>query len=169
VVVEGEGGINNPGQRVAHAPVVRVQDENRKGIAGAAVVFTLPIAGTSGEFSNGSKSLTIMTDHDGMAAAQGLRTNQAPGKLQIYVTVSYRGLRSRNLINQLIVGDARTTHKGNGKLWAVLAVVGAAAAGGAVAATHKGSDAGSPSGSTTAPVPTVISITPGAGTIGPPH
>jgi hypothetical protein len=169
VVVGGEGAVHNPGQRVSQAPAVRVEDENQKPVSGAAVVFTLPIAGPTGEFSNGSKSLTILTDANGMAAAQGLKTNQVAGKLQIYVMASYRGLRSRNLINQLNTGDARDAHKGNGKLWAILAVVGAAAAGGAVVATHKSAGATNTSGASTPAPPAAISITPGTGTISPPR
>src|ERR1035437_4688871 len=67
VVVEGEGAINNVRQRVAREPVVRVEDENHKPIAGAAVVFTLPTEGATGEFSNGGKSLTMITDSQGRA------------------------------------------------------------------------------------------------------
>ena len=62
VVLEGEGATNNVRQRVARDPVVRVEDENHKPIVGAAVVFTLPTEGATGEFANGAKSLTIMTD-----------------------------------------------------------------------------------------------------------
>src|ERR1035437_2705000 len=54
VVVEGEGAINNVRQRAARAPVVRVEEQNHKPIAGAAVAFTLPTGGASGEFSNGA-------------------------------------------------------------------------------------------------------------------
>jgi hypothetical protein len=169
VVVEGEGGTDNPGQRMAQVPTVRVEDENGKPVAGAAVVFTLPIAGTTGEFSNGSKSLTILTDANGMAAAQGLKTNQVPGKLQIYVTAAYRGLRSRNLITRINAGDARAAHKSNGKLWAILVVVGAAAAGGAVVATHKGSSSSNSAGPAAPSVPAAIVINPGTGSINPPH
>src|ERR1700757_4916458 len=68
VVVEGEGVINHIGQRVTHPPVVRVEDENHKPIAGAAVVFTLPTEGATGEFGNGSKNLMVMTDAQGQAA-----------------------------------------------------------------------------------------------------
>src|SRR5215471_7151590 len=137
VVVEGEGAINNARQRVGREPVVKVEDENHRPVAGAAVVFTLPISGTSGEFSNGSKNLTVTTDKDGLAAAHGLKTNQIAGKLQIYVTASYRGLRARTLINQTTTGGSGApSHGGSGKIWLVLAVVGAAAAGGVVVATQ---------------------------------
>lgn len=175
IVVEGEGVVNRLKQRVAHDPVVRVEDDQHRPITGAAVVFTLPVSGATGEFVNGSKTLTVMTDKDGQAVAQGLKTNQVSGKLQIYVTASYRGLRARTLVNQFTMepagsaDTARARKGGSGKTWAILAVLGAAAAaGGAVAATHKGSTPAS-SGTPTAPVPAVISISPGSGSVGAPR
>src|SRR5689334_10715340 len=78
VVVEGEGATNNVRQRVARDPLVRVEDENHKPVAGAAVVFTLPTEGATGEFANGAKSVTVVTDRSGMAAAQGLKLNPFP-------------------------------------------------------------------------------------------
>jgi hypothetical protein len=101
VVVEGEGAINNVRQRVAREPVVRVEDENHKPIAGAAVVFTLPTEGATGEFSNGGKSLTMITDSQGRATAQSLRLNQVAGKMPIHVNASYRGLTARTSIRQI--------------------------------------------------------------------
>jgi hypothetical protein len=165
VVIEGEGAINNVHERVARDPVVRIEDENHHPVAGAAVVFTLPVSGPSGEFSNGSKTLTVVTDAEGTATAHGLKVNQFPGKLQIYVTASYRGLRARTLINQTLQGGpAMQHHGGNGKWIAILAAVGAAAAGGAVLATHKGSTS---SNTPTIPAgPTSIGITPGTPTLG---
>ena len=38
-IVEGEGTLNNIKQRVNREPIVQVEDENHKPIAGAAVVF----------------------------------------------------------------------------------------------------------------------------------
>jgi hypothetical protein len=112
-------------------------------VAGAAVVFALPVSGTSGEFGNGSKTLTVTTDNNGLATAPGLRTNEVPGKLQIYVTASFRGLRARILINQLVQGtpgtkapDLRTSKSGGKWKWVVL---GIAAAGGAGAGVYFGS------------------------------
>ena len=167
VVIEGEGAVHNVRQRAAHDPAVRIEDENHHPVVGAAVVFTLPVSGPGGEFSNGSKSLTIMTDDEGTAVAHGLKLNQTPGKLQIYVTASYRGLRARALINQTLQGgSAAQNHSGSGKgKWvAILAVVGAAAAGGAVAAMHKGSNSATTTVTPTGPTP--IGITPGTPTLG---
>jgi hypothetical protein len=168
VVVEGEGAINNVRQRVAREPVVRVEDENHKPIAGVAVVFTLPTEGATGEFSNGAKSLTMMTDSQGKAAAQGLRLNQIAGKIPIHINASYRGLTARTSITQFSVlppgaKASSSSGGGHGGLIAVLVVLGAAAAGGgAYFATRSNSNS---SGGTPPPTITPIGITPGTGTI----
>jgi hypothetical protein len=160
VVVEGEGAINNVRQRVAREPVVRVEDENHKPIAGAAVVFTLPTEGATGEFSNGAKSLTIMTDSQGRATALSLRMNQVAGKIPIHVNASYRGLTSRTSITQFSVlppgAKASSSKGGHGGLIAVLVVLGA------YFATRNSNSA-----TTVTPPPTVtpIGITAGTGTI----
>src|SRR5260370_38290351 len=166
VVVEGECAINNVAQRTGRESVVRVEDENPKPIVGAAVVFTLPAEGPTGMFSNGGKSLTILTDSEGRAAAQGLRLNQAAGKMPIHVNASYRGLTARTSITQYSVlppGAKASSGGGHGALIAVLVALGAAAAGGgAYLATHKSTSSGT-IGITPPTVP--IGITPGTGTI----
>jgi hypothetical protein len=53
VIVEGEGAINNVKQRVNRDPIVQVEDENHRPIAGAAVIFFLPDRGASGTFEIG--------------------------------------------------------------------------------------------------------------------
>jgi hypothetical protein len=169
VVVEGEGAINPVRQRVARDPSIRVEDEHRKPVAGVAVVFTLPTEGATGEFGNGAKTLTVMTDITGMASAQGLKMNQVAGKVPIHINASYRGLNARSSIMQSSVlppgaKPASSSKGGHGALIAVLVVVGAAAAGGgAYAATRQKQ---TPTASPTPPAgPTPIGITPGTGTI----
>ena len=166
LVVEGEGVTNKAGQRVSHDPVVRVEDDDHRPIAGAAVVFALPVSGTSGEFPNGSKTLTVVTDKNGVAAAHGLRTNEVPGKLQIYTTASYRGLHSQALINQFVEAvpgakpkttEARSSTSGGKVKWILL---GVAAAGGAGAGIYFGRHQ-----ATSSPV----SISTGAVVFGSPH
>src|SRR5690349_9846800 len=171
VVVEGEGAINSIRQRVSRDPVVRVEDENNKPLAGAAVVFTVPTDGATGEFANGSKSVTVTTDDQGLAKAQGLKVNQVGGKLPIHVTASYRGLQSRTTITQFVEvppGAKVSTGGGHGKVIAILAVIGAGAAGGVVYATQRNKSSSSGGGGTPSG-PTPIGITPGTGTIAPPH
>jgi hypothetical protein len=165
VVLEGEGAINNVRQRSTHEPVVQVEDENHRPIAGAGVVFTLPTEGPSGEFG-GSKTLTIMTDSQGRAVAAGLRSNQVAGRLVIRVGASYRGLTTQTTITQFNMQVPGAKGGGSGKTIAILAVIGAAAAGGAVAATHKGSSSTTPTPTPPAPA---IGITAGTVTVGPPR
>jgi hypothetical protein len=171
VVLEGEGVTNSARQRMVREPVVRIEDENHKPIVGGAVVFTLPTEGATGVFSNGSQTLTVITDSDGRAAGKGLRVNQVSGKLPIHVTASYRGLSSRAIvteINEGVPGAKVSVGGGSGKLIAILAIVGAAAGGGAYFATHK--SASSPAGSTIVPAAVAgIGLTPGAGVIIGPH
>jgi hypothetical protein len=141
IVVDGEGATSGTRQRVSRSPVVRIEDDDHRPVADAVVVFALPVSGTSGEFSNGSRSLTVVTDKSGQAAAPGLKTNEIPGKLQIYVTASYRGLRARALINQLVQGPpgatptpptVRSSKSGSKVKWVVLGIVAAGGAGAGV-------------------------------------
>jgi hypothetical protein len=144
VVVEGEGITSGVRQRVARDPVVKVEDDDHQPVNGAAVVFVLPVSGTSGEFANGSKTATVVTDQNGLAAARGLRTNQVPGELQIYVTASYQGLRARTLITQFVeaapgekVAPPELQASKSGGKWKWIAL-GIAAAGGAGAGLYFG-------------------------------
>jgi hypothetical protein len=154
VVVEGEGASSSVRQRVSHDPVVMIEDDDHRPVTGAVVVFALPVSGTSGEFTNGSKNLTIVTDKGGLAAAHGLKTNEVPGKLQIYVTASYHTLRARTLINQQVEGapgsktrspDLQTSKSGGKWKWVLLGVAAAGGAGaGVYFGTHTTSSSTSP-------------------------
>jgi hypothetical protein len=167
VIVEGAGAINNIRQRTAREPIVQVEDENHKPIAGAAVVFLLPDQGASGVFANGSRTLTVMTDNQGRAVAHGFHPNGVQGKLQMRVSASYQGKTASATISQTnAVAAAAGAAAGAGisaKLIVILAIAGAAVAGGVVAATRGGG------GSSSAPVSTPTTITPGTGTVGAPH
>src|SRR6266481_8157557 len=100
VIVEGDGAINNIRQRTAREPIVQVEDENHKPVAGAAVVFLLPNQGASGVFANGARSLTVMTDSQGRAVAHGFHPNGVQGKLQMRVTASHQGKTASTTITQ---------------------------------------------------------------------
>jgi hypothetical protein len=169
LVVEGEGQINNIRQRTAREPVVQVEDENHKPVAGAIVVFTTPSSGASGTFAGGVHTLTVTTDDTGRAVARGLQPNGAKGQYQIRVNASHRGQTASTNINQtnaiLTATGAVATSAGHGKLIAILGVVGAAAAGGIVYGVKQGGG-GTPTPSTI-PGPTTISA--GSGTVGAPR
>ena len=142
IVVEGEGATNSIRQRVTKDPVVKVEDDDHRPVTGAAVVFVLPVSGTSGEFVNGSKTLSVVTDQDGLATARGLRTNQIPGTLQIYVTASFHGLRARTTITQMVeappgaapatISPRSHSHSGGKWKWVLLGVAAGAGAGAGV-------------------------------------
>lgn len=169
-IIDGEGAINNTRLRTARDLAVQVDDENKQPVAGAAVVFTLPSVGAGGAFPNGQHSTTVTTDQQGRAVARRFQPNTATGKMEIRVNASFKGSTGRATItqfNMLIQETAAPKKKsGAGKVVAVLVIAGAAAAGGAVYATRKSST--SAAAPTTPTVP-AITITPGAGTVGPPQ
>ena len=162
VIVEGEGALNNVKQRVNREPIVQVEDENHKPVAGAAVVFLLPSQGPSGTFANGTQTLTVTTDSTGRATAAGIRPNKQTGRMQIRVTASQGGQTATAVITQMNVvgaaagGGLSTTAK-------VLIVVGiaAGAAAGAIVATRGGSSSSSSS--------SAITITAGTPSVGAPR
>jgi len=177
VIVEGEGQINNIRQRTAREPIVQVEDENHKPVAGAAVVFLLPNTGASATFPDGSHTLTVITDDQGRAVARGMRPNQAQGRYQIHVNASYNGqtatavIAQSNVLGAAGAGAAAGTAAGiSGKLIAVIAILGAAAAGGGIyAATHASSNNSNPATIPAGPSTTLTTITVGAGSVGPPR
>jgi len=166
VIVEGEGATNNIRQRTAREPIVQVEDENHKPVAGAAVVFLLPDQGASGTFANGSHTLTVMSDAQGRAVAHGFHPNHVEGQYNMRVSASFQGKTGTATISQTNVMADAAAAAGAGismKLIVILAVAGAAAAGAAIAATRGGGS------SSTSVTTTTTTITPGTGTVGAPH
>ncbi|MGA1996035.1 MAG: hypothetical protein ABSH45_09680 [Bryobacteraceae bacterium] len=165
VIVEGEGAINNIRQRTAREAIVQVQDENHKPVAGASVIFLLPSQGAGGQFANGSQTLAVTSDSQGNAIARGFRPNHAEGQFQMHVNASSNGRTGSTDIHMrnAAVGAATATVAGiSVKLFVVLVAVGAAAAaGGAYYATHSG-------GSSSSAAASLVTLTPGTGTVGGP-
>lgn len=159
VIVEGEGAVNNARQRVARDPIVQVEDENRKPVAGAAVVFLLPNQGAGAAFPNGARSLTVLTDSNGQAAARGLQANRLAGQYQLRVTASANGQTASASIGMSNVAAAGGAAGLGAMKWLLIvgAIGGAAATG--VALSNGGA---APAG----PRPTVV--TPGTPTVGAP-
>ena len=168
VVLEGEGATNNIRQRTAREPIVQVQDENHKPVAGAIVVFMLPSNGAGGVFADGAKTLTMVSDNQGQAVARGFRPNGLKGKFQIRVNASHQGQTASTSITQtnaVVAASGAAAGAGiSGKVIAVLVVAAAAAAGGAWYATHSGG--GTPAVTTPTPGTTIAA---GTGSVGPPR
>ncbi len=162
-ILEGEGSINNIRQRVAREAMVQVDDENHKPVAGVAVTFFLPEHGAGGLFSNGSHSLTVVTDDTGRAVAQGIVPNKVPGDMQIRVVVRYKNLDADTVIHQQNAAAAAAAGGAiSGKVLAIILITAAAGvAGGVVAATRGGNGGRQPS--------SIVTITVGTPVVGAPH
>lgn len=163
LIVEGEGAINNVRQRVNREPIVQVEDENHKPVAGAAVIFFLPNQGPGGTFANGTNTLTTTTNAQGQAVARGIRFNNQGGAMQIRVAASFAGQTASATITQTnVLGGAVAGGSAGGmslgmKLLIIGAIVGGGVAAGVVIANRGG-------GSNTNPA--VITITPGSVGVG---
>ncbi|MEO8028834.1 MAG: hypothetical protein ABI823_20305 [Bryobacteraceae bacterium] len=167
VIVEGEGAINNVRQRVNREPIVQVEDENHKPIAGVAVVFFLPSQGPGGVFLDGGRSLTTFTDSQGRAVMRGFRPNNLQGKFDIRVTASQNGLTASTTIHQSSIAATSaagaSTGLSLGAKWAIaIAVIGGAAAAGSAVALTRGGGSSAP-----AVIPASV-LTPGTPVVGGP-
>jgi hypothetical protein len=143
VVLEGDGAIHNSRQRLSREAIVQVQDRNRKPVAGATVVFTLPSQGAGGSFLNGSQTFIARTDSAGRAVARGFHANKNLGQFQMRVSASFQGHTAAAAIAQTNALVAGTVATGVGlgvaaKVAIALVVAGAATASGAVIATQSG-------------------------------
>lgn len=154
-ILDGEGALNDIRSRTAREPIVQIEDENHKPIAGAVVIFSTPGSGPSAIFSNGLTSFTTTTGADGRAAAEGLKPNGVAGEFQIQVSATFGILSSVAVINQTNSAKASSTqsHAAHGLPIKVIAIVGGIA--GAGVATGLLLSRGSHSDTVTAGTPTV--------------
>ena len=168
VVIAGEDAVNIIQQKTAVAPVVEIRDRNDLPVSGAAVTFT--IAGNNATFAGGVQTLTVTTNAAGRAVVSALNP-LGGGAFQINVQAAFQGQTAVATIAQTNVmtaaqaaaasgggastgaggtaGGAAGGATGGGLSATTLGVVGAAAAGGAVAASKllrdEGTGAGPPS------------------------
>ena len=174
-ILEGEDSLNSIRERTAREPIVQVEDENHKPVAGALVLFSIQngSSGAGGSF-NGLSSLSVTTDSAGRATAHGLLPNTTTGSFTITVTATLGALVATAIVAQsnvasLASASAASSTSAAGttatrrifrfshipkKVWITgTAVVTTAVVVGVVVATRGNS-------STT--------VTPGTGTVGPP-
>jgi hypothetical protein len=155
-----------------------VTDQAKQPVVGAVVVLQLPQSGPGGNFSNGTRFQTMLSDANGQATVQGFRPNKVPGEFSIVTTVSYRDYESVTLnIAQKNVtpvpqpgepAPVQTTKRSSGKVIALVAIIGGAAAGAALGLSGGGGGStGSPQPPPSAGPPT--SINPGNPNFGPPR
>lgn len=110
VILEGEDVSNNIKERTAREPIVQVEDENHKPVAGAVVLFTVTTqSGHAGAtFLNGAKTFSGQTGANGQIHAQGFQPNGHAGQFHINVTASKGQLTTHTQIAQTNVAAAST-------------------------------------------------------------
>ena len=106
-VLEGEGALNDMRSRTTREPIVQVQDENHKPIAGVVIIFATPSSGASATFSNGLTSLQTVTDAEGKAIAAGFKPNGISGSYQIRVQANWNQLTTTSVIKPEIASCRR--------------------------------------------------------------
>jgi hypothetical protein len=157
VVLEGEGGVNIIQQKTAVRPLIEVRDRNNVPVSGALVTFTIG-GGNSAAFAGGAQTLTVTTNAAGQAAASGLNAISS-GPFQIRVQAAYQGQLATAAISLTNFATAAAAAQagagagavgggtasgaaggaaggGGGISATTIGIVGAAIAGGAVAATQ---------------------------------
>jgi hypothetical protein len=88
-IIEGEGASNDINTRTAREPIVQVDDENHKPVAGALVAFSLDKTGSSYADFDGASNVWVNTDAAGRAVASGFRITKHKGPFRINVHASY--------------------------------------------------------------------------------
>lgn len=100
-ILDGEGSLNNIRERTAREPIVQVEDQNHKPVAGALVLFTIHGQGDAGAtFSNGLTTFQTTTDAAGKAVAKGLVPNAHAGSFTISVTATMGPVTAEAVIHQ---------------------------------------------------------------------
>jgi len=139
-ILQGEGAKNSIRARTAVAPAVEVRDANDKPVAGAEVVFQLPLAGPGGVFHGWLRNQTIRTDEKGVAATTGYTPNTEAGRFNIKVTATSGAETGGAVIAQANVEGAGTSAAGKSNWWKWALIAGGVGVGIGVAAAVGGDD-----------------------------
>ena len=100
-IIEGEGEINDIRARTAREPIVEVQDENHRPVAGALVLFSADPSGSARLINfSGSPTLSVRTGLDGRATATGFRTSHKTGEVRILVSATVAGITVEAVLHQ---------------------------------------------------------------------
>jgi hypothetical protein len=163
-IIDGEGALNDVRTRTAREPIVEVDDENHKPIAGALVLFSINNGSSQAPFAtfSGAQTFSVPTDAAGRAVGTGFRITGQRGHYSISVQASTGVLQAAAVINEMNTSagssssGAETSVKiiSHKKLeW----ILGGAAAGAAIAGIVIATQGSSPT-----------TVTPGTGTVGAP-
>jgi len=151
-VIQGEGAVID----AAHMTgiVVRVSQ------AGADVTFR--VSSSSGvSLPGGVTQITVRSDEQGVAKSGALTASAKGGTFEVEVTAKYMGQTATATVHETNgfteVAAKSATHKSHTKLW--VAIIGAGAAGGLLAAMKKGD----PGAAGAAPPLTIVAGSPTVG------
>jgi hypothetical protein len=115
-VLDGEGALNDIRTRTAREPIVEVDDENHKPVAGALVLFAMDNSGGGSPFASfaGAQEVSVTTDAAGRAVAQGFAITQRKGHFKINVHATKNSAVADAVIAEVNVagtgaGDSATT------------------------------------------------------------
>lgn len=168
LVIAGEGAVNIIQQKTAVAPIVEIRDRNNLPVGGATVTFSIG-GGTSAAFAGGAQTVTVTTNAAGRAAAAALNP-LGGGSFQIQVSAAFQGQTAAATIaqtNVLTLAEAATQTagaagtggaggssggaaaggaSGGGLSGTTIGIIGAAVAGGALAATQVAGGSGGDGG-----------------------
>jgi hypothetical protein len=155
-VLEGEGALNDIRDRTAREPIVQIEDENHKPIAGALVIFSTPGSGPSATFANGLTTFQTTTLEDGRAVATGFKPNGVAGSYQVQVHATSGNLSSQSVINETNIKPpaSPSSHTARALPMKTIAII-AAVVGGAAVAGFLATRGGQHSDTVTAGPPTV--------------
>ena len=165
-IVEGEGALNDVRTRTAREPIVEVDDENHKPVAGALVLFSLDKSGSTYANFSGLPTVSVRTDQAGRAAATGFHTTQKKGSYKINVQASIAELVANAIINEsnieVLVSQSGAPPSAVGVgvhhkvIWIVSGVLVAGAVAGIVAATQQSSPTSVSTGTGTVGAPAAV-------------
>jgi hypothetical protein len=161
-ILDGEGALNDIRARTAREPIVEVDDENHKPVAGALVLFSIDSNGSSTPLADfaGSQTLSVQTGADGRAVGHGFQVTRATGKFDIRVHASVGAAVAEVVIAETNVSslshaaaERRVSLLGHKKAnWIIASVI----AGGVIV------------GVAIASQQSATTVTPGTGNVGPP-
>jgi hypothetical protein len=101
-ILEGEDALNNIRERTAREPIVQIEDQNHKPVAGVAVVFT-SLRGTNGAGGtfNDFTSFKTVTNAQGRAIGRGFKPNTVTGQFSVQVQAMAGTLSATTVIHEI--------------------------------------------------------------------
>ena len=154
--IEGQGMVVAPGASSSRRIVVAVENDQGQPLPDATVLFRLPAEGSTGRFASGLTTEMVLTGADGRAAVFGIAWNSQPGTLVVAVSGTLGtdtaeleipveiGQHSGKELDAANPGHFPKVSSGGHKWLIIAALIGAGAAGGAVAAFSHGSSTPAP-------------------------